>query len=86
MIRSLIFYESPILVILIDFLTQICLQEGENNDKFSHHPRSFDALPAYLLVHNKWFNIGDLCAAVVLLCLGFVEEPCMTIFRVPVQG
>merc|ERR1712223_143905 len=63
----------------------IFLEEGENNDKFSHHPRSFDALPAYLLVHNKWFNIGDLCAALVLLCLGFVEEPCMTIFRVPVQ-
>lgn len=63
----------------------IFLEEGENNDKFSHHPRSFDALPAYLLVHNKWFNIGDLCAAIVLLCLGFVEEPCMSIFRVPVQ-
>jgi len=63
----------------------IFLEEGENNDKFSHHPRSFDALPAYLLVHNKWFNIGDLCAAIVLLCLGFVEEPCMSIFSVPVQ-
>jgi len=27
----------------------IFLEEGENNDKFSHHPRSYDHLPAYLL-------------------------------------
>ena len=76
-----LFFFTPIFIKNV-----MILQEGENNDKFSHHPRSFDALPAYLLVHNKWFNIGDLCAAIVLLCLGFVEEPCMTIFRVPVQG
>ena len=51
----------------------IFLEEGENNDKFSHHPRSYDHLPAYLLVHNKWFNTVDLGAALVLLSLGFVE-------------
>ena len=51
----------------------IFLEEGENNDKFSHHPRSYDHLPAYLLVHNKWFNIVDLGAALVLLSLGYVE-------------
>ena len=28
----------------------IFLDEGENNDKFLHHPRDIEALPAYLLV------------------------------------
>jgi hypothetical protein len=28
----------------------IFLEEGENNDKFLHHPRDIEALPAYLLV------------------------------------
>lgn len=37
----------------------IFLDEGANNDKFSHHPRSYDHLPAYLLVHNYWFNFLD---------------------------
>ena len=63
----------------------IFLEEGENNDKFSHHPRSYDHLPAYLLVHNKWFNFLDLGAALILLCLGFVEEPCLDELHVPVQ-
>ncbi|XP_076256245.1 two pore calcium channel protein 1-like isoform X5 [Rhynchophorus ferrugineus] len=36
----------------------IFLEEGENNEKFDSHPRHPSALPAYLLVHNKW---GDRC-------------------------
>ena len=51
----------------------IFLDEGQNNDKFTHHPRSYDHLPAYLLVHNKWFNLVDLFAALVLLSLAFAE-------------
>jgi two pore calcium channel protein 1 len=31
----------------------IFLEEGENNDKFLHHPRDFEALPAYLLVSSR---------------------------------
>ena len=30
----------------------IFLEEGQNNDKFLHHPRDREALPAYLLVHS----------------------------------
>ena len=63
----------------------IFLEEGENNDKFSHHPRSRDALPAYLLVHNKWFHVLDLSAALVLLVLGFFEEPTTDRLTVPPQ-
>lgn len=60
-------------------LSFLFLQEGENNDKFSHHPRSYDHLPAYLLVHNKWFNSLDLGAALILLSLGLVEAPCLEV-------
>ena len=63
----------------------IFLEEGENNDKFSHHPRSKDALPAYLLVHNKWFHLMDLSASLVLLALGFIEKPAVDKIQVPEQ-
>ena len=52
----------------------IFLEEGQNNDKFLHHPRDREALPAYLLVHSRWFNIIDLCVSVVVLMLGFIEQ------------
>jgi len=52
----------------------IFLEEGKNNDKFLHHPRDREALPAYLLVHSRWFNIIDLCVSLVILMLGFVEQ------------
>jgi len=52
----------------------IFLQEGQNNDKFIHHPRDRDALPAYLLVHSGWFNAIDLVTSLVILALGFVED------------
>ena len=63
----------------------IFLEEGENNDKFSHHPRSKDALPAYLLVHNKWFHLMDLSASLVLLALGLIEKPAVDKIQVPEQ-
>jgi len=52
----------------------IFLEEGQNNDKFLHHPRDRESLPAYLLVHSQWFNLIDLVVSVVVLCLGFVEQ------------
>ena len=52
----------------------IFLEEGENNDKFLHHPRDRESLPAYLLVHSRWFNIIDLCVSLVVLMLGFIEQ------------
>lgn len=52
----------------------IFLEEGENNDKFLHHPRDREALPAYLLVHSRFFNIIDLCVSMVVLMLGFIEH------------
>ncbi len=57
----------------------IFLEEGLNNDKFTHHPRSREALPAYLLVHNTWFHVFDVGAALVLLALGFFEAPCKSL-------
>jgi len=68
----------------------IFLEEGENNDKFLHHPRDREALPAYLLVHSQWFNIMDLVASLIVLALGFFEAPCEKsicgMVPVPVHG
>ena len=63
----------------------IFLEEGLNNDKFIHHPRSQEALPAYLLVHNNWFHLFDVSAALVLLALGFFEAPCTDSLCIPEQ-
>ena len=67
----------------------IFLEEGKNNDKFLHHPRDREALPAYLLVHSRWFNIIDLCVSLVILMLGFVEQDDGTeeisYLKVPIQ-
>lgn len=53
----------------------VCLQEGENNDKFNSHPRDRAALPAYLVTHNHWFYSLDLFAALLLLSLATIERP-----------
>ena len=67
----------------------IFLEEGKNNDKFLHHPRDREALPAYLLVHSQWFNIIDLCVSLVILSLGFVEQDSgveqIAYLKVPIQ-
>lgn len=55
----------------------LSLQEGANNEKFSHHPRNSEALPVYLMVHNRCFPILDLAAALLLLLMGFFEKPCL---------
>lgn len=60
----------------------IYLEEGLNNDKFDYHPRSRDALPAYLIVHNHWFYALDLFAAFLLLALALVENPAVNGFKV----
>ena len=60
-------------------------QEGYNNDKFTHHPRCQEALPAYLLVHNDWFHFFDLAASLILLGLGFFERPCSEALCFPTQ-
>ena len=77
----------------------IFLEEGQNNDKFIHHPRYYllscaktnvstcrdrDALPAYLLVHSAWFNAIDLATSLVVLGLGFVEDTKSDAVQVPI--
>ena len=53
----------------------IYIQEGENNDKFTTHPKSQESLPAYLLAHNTLFYLLDLVAALMLLSLALIERP-----------
>ena len=60
----------------------IYLQEGENNDKFSSHPRSQDAIPAYLITHNTWFYMMDLFSSLLILSLALIEQP--AVFQVPI--
>ncbi|RWS24224.1 two pore calcium channel protein 1-like protein [Leptotrombidium deliense] len=60
----------------------IYLEEGKNNDKFQYHPRSQDALPAYLIVHNRYFYALDFVASLLLLGLAIVEQPSVALFKV----
>lgn len=62
----------------------IYLQEGLNNDKFDLHPKTKQALPLYLIVHNHYFYIMDLVASLVLLLLTFAERPAVAQFELPV--
>ncbi|XP_043497418.1 two pore calcium channel protein 1-like isoform X1 [Polistes fuscatus] len=64
----------------------IFLEEGRNNEKFDSHPRHPEDLPAYLLVHNKWYYGLDLLTSLILLALAFVEEPAVSLFQMPVWG
>ena len=59
----------------------IYLQEGEDNLKFDTHPKNQDALPAYILVHNFWFDIMDLFAAVLIMMLAIFEHPAVPLFE-----
>lgn len=60
----------------------IYLEEGENNDIFTAHPKRRESLPAYLLAHQKWFYILDWLASVTLLLLAVFEKP--AILQVPI--
>nr|CAD7453863.1 unnamed protein product [Timema tahoe] len=59
-------------------------REGENNEKFDSHPHNSAALPAYLLVHNRWYYGLDMATSIILLTLAFVEEPALPLFKLPV--
>ncbi|CAG0916599.1 unnamed protein product [Notodromas monacha] len=61
----------------------IFLDEGANNVKFTSHPRNQAALPAYLVVHNRWFYTLELTSALLLLSLAIVEKPAYASFQVP---
>lgn len=60
----------------------IFLEEGANNDKLTSHPHCHEALPAYLLVHNKWYYALDFAASLLLILLTFTERPANPLFRV----
>ena len=60
----------------------IFLEEGINNDKLTTHPQCHEALPAYLLVHNKWFYALDFAASMLLILLTFTENPANPLFQV----
>ncbi len=62
----------------------IFLQEGENNDKYYTHPRSYDALPAYEVAHNRWFYTLDFSAALMVLLLAMCERPSVPYLALPV--
>lgn len=62
----------------------IYLQEGENNDKYSTHPRDFNALPAYKIAHKKIFYALDLFAALLVMGLAACERPAVPFLTLPV--
>lgn len=60
----------------------IYLEEGENNDQFSTHPKRKENLPAYIMAHTSWFYVLDLVASLLLLGLAAFEPPAVTFFQV----
>ena len=52
----------------------IFLEEGTNNEKFDYHPKDIKSLPAYFLVHSKWFNYTDVFASMIVFLLGFIQD------------
>ncbi|XP_065571448.1 two pore channel protein 1-like isoform X2 [Artemia franciscana] len=62
----------------------IYLEEGINNDKFASHPKSQEALPAYLLVHNHWYYFLDFVASLILMLLALTEKPAHPVLELPI--
>lgn len=58
------------------------LQEGQNNEKFDSHPHESEALPSYLMVHNKFYYNLDLFTSILLLALALTEDPAVPAFKV----
>lgn len=63
----------------------IFLQEGENNDKFTSHPRSRDDLPAYMRTHNTWAQLLMTGVSLLLLILAAFEEPAIDRILLPIS-
>lgn len=64
----------------------IFLQEGENNDKFTSHPRSKDDLPAYMRTHNTWAQLLMMGVSLSLLILAVFEEPAIDRLLLPISA
>lgn len=75
---------SGLLIILPCQFVCVCLQEGENNDKFFTHPRNAHALSAYLFAHNHLFYVMELLTAVLLMLLSLSEAPAVPFLRLDV--
>ena len=60
----------------------IYLEEGDNNEQFSAHPKRKESLPAYFLAHTSWFYVLDLLASLVLILLAVIEKPAVEAFKV----
>jgi hypothetical protein len=61
------------------------IQEGQDNEKFSVHPRRWVDLPAYVVAHSVWFYVFSFVADLLLLALAIVEPPAVPIggFDIP---
>jgi len=62
----------------------IYLEEGRDNDKFSTHPQSREARPAYQMAHNHCFYSLELGAAVTVMLLAACERPAVDQLELPV--
>ena len=51
------------------------VREGEDNDKFIHHPTGRWSKLAYTIHHHPAFYISNLVTTILLLLLAFIEVP-----------
>ena len=51
------------------------VHEGEDNNKFYHHPAGKWSKLAYNILHHPAFYISDLITSILLMLLAFIERP-----------
>ena len=51
------------------------LNEGENNDKFFHHPQTWWSYLAFQMVHNEVYQYTQLAVSLLLMGLAIIEPP-----------
>ena len=58
------------------------VREGEDNDKFFHHPTGKWSKLAYSILHHPVFYVTDLVTCVLLMLLILIEKPDASVFSV----
>ena len=78
MITSCFTWEAYRLLYFAIFPTKdaaVYLQEGESNDRFVSHPKSWWSYLAYQLVHDEVYQYIQLAVSLLLMGLAIIEPP-----------
>ncbi len=65
----------PSTCLLFEQEAALYVNEGEDNDKFIHHPMGKWSKMAYTILHNPVFYVADLLVSILLMALALMEKP-----------